>query len=87
MAIYGMGDDFDPATWELYVIKAKGDTLKLKMDDIKKFPKTEIIFNFKCIEGWSQITHWAGVKFSDFVKAYGLNEEGAMKYPWAQYTR
>src|SRR6185503_3344266 len=50
----GMSGDFDPSTWELYVIKAKGDTLTLKLEDIKKLPKTEIIFDFKCIEGWSQ---------------------------------
>jgi len=76
----GLGDDFDPETWELYVVKEKGDTLALKMEDIKKLPKTEIIFDFKCIEGWSQVTHWGGVKFSDFVKAYGLTNESAMKY-------
>jgi len=76
----GMGNDFDPATWQLYVIKKNGDTLTVNLDDIKKLPKTDIIFNFKCIEGWSQITHWAGVKFSDFVKAYHLDDEGSMKY-------
>ena len=76
----GMSNDFDPSTWELYVIKAKGDTLTLKLDDIKKLPRTEIIFDFKCIEGWSQVTHWGGVKFSDFMKAYGLTDELAMKY-------
>lgn len=76
----GLDDDFDPETWELYVIKEKGDTLALKIDDIKKLPKTEIIFDFKCIEGWSQVTHWGGVKFSDFVKAYGLTNESAMQY-------
>jgi hypothetical protein len=76
----GMSNDFDPSTWELHVIKKGGDTLMLNMDDIKKLPKTEIVFDFKCIEGWSQVTHWGGVKFSDFAKAYGLNEEVAMKY-------
>jgi DMSO/TMAO reductase YedYZ molybdopterin-dependent catalytic subunit len=76
----GMGDDFDPETWELYILKAKGDTLTLKLDDIKKLPKTEIVFDFKCIEGWSQITRWGGVKFSDFMKAYGLTDESAMKF-------
>ena len=34
----GLGNDFDPATWELYVIKKNGDTLLLKLDDIKKLP-------------------------------------------------
>lgn len=76
----GMGNDFDPATWKLYVIKTNGDTLALSLDDIKKLPKVDIIFNFKCIEGWNQIQHWAGVRFSDFLKAYGLADETQMKY-------
>ena len=76
----GMKTPFDPATWSMNVIKASGDTLKIKLDDIKKLPKTEIVFNFKCIEGWSQITHWGGIRFSEFMRAYGLSEESAMKY-------
>jgi hypothetical protein len=76
----GLGNDFDPATWEMYVLKAKGDTLILHLDDIKKLPKTEIVFNFKCIEGWNQISWWGGVKFADFIKAYNLTEEAGMKY-------
>jgi len=76
----GLGNDFDPASWSLHVVKKNGDTLALKLEDLKKLPKTEIVFNFKCIEGWNQITYWGGVKFSDFMKAYGLNEEAAMKY-------
>jgi DMSO/TMAO reductase YedYZ molybdopterin-dependent catalytic subunit len=76
----GMGDDFDPTTWKLQVIRKPGDTLFVSLDDIKKLPKTEIIFDFKCIEGWSQITHWGGVKFSDFVKACKLDSQSEMKY-------
>lgn len=71
---------FDTASWRLNVIRKAGDTLQLTLDDIKKLPRTEICFNFKCIEGWNQITWWAGVKFSDFVKAYHLDNEAAMKY-------
>jgi DMSO/TMAO reductase YedYZ molybdopterin-dependent catalytic subunit len=76
----GLKTTFDPATWQMYVLKKNGDTLKLKLDEIKKLPKTEIIFDFKCIEGWSQITYWGGVKFSDFIKAYNLGDEAALKY-------
>jgi DMSO/TMAO reductase YedYZ molybdopterin-dependent catalytic subunit len=76
----GLKTAFDPATWVMNVIRSKGDTLKVTLDEIKKLPKIEYAFNFKCIEGWSQITHWGGVKFSDFMKAYNLNEEAAMNY-------
>ncbi|MEO6611211.1 MAG: molybdopterin-dependent oxidoreductase [Chitinophagaceae bacterium] len=76
----GLKAAFDTAGWAMNVIRADGDTLKIKLDDIKKLPKTEIVFNFKCIEGWSQVTHWGGVRFADFIKAYGLKDEAAMKY-------
>jgi Oxidoreductase molybdopterin binding domain len=76
----GLKTSFDAAAWAMNVIKAKGDTLKITLDDIKKLPRIEFAFNFKCIEGWSQITHWGGVKFSEFMKAYKLTDEAAMKY-------
>lgn len=71
----GLGSSFDTAAWRLLIVKSIGDTLKLSLDEIKRLPKTEIIFDFKCIEGWSQVTHWAGVRFSEFAKYYGLSDE------------
>lgn len=76
----GLTSAFDTAAWAMNVVKANGDTLKIKLDDIRKLPKTEVVFNFKCIEGWSQVSWWGGVKFSDFIKAYGLEKEGNMQY-------
>lgn len=76
----GLGDDFDAAAWRLKVVRKAGDTLFLTLADIKALPKTEVIFDFKCIEGWSQVTHWGGVKFTDFIKKYELDSQAAMKY-------
>ena len=76
----GLSDDFNAAAWKLQVVKKPGDTLFITLAEIKALPKTEIIFDFKCIEGWSQITHWGGVKFSDFVKKYNLGSQSAMEY-------
>lgn len=76
----GMGKDFDAALWRLRVVKSPGDTLFLTLDDIKAMPKTDVVFDFKCIEGWSQVTHWGGVRFSDFMKRYNLNDQSQVKY-------
>jgi hypothetical protein len=77
----GLDEDiFDAATWKLQIVKSTGDTLFLTMDDIKKLPKIDVVFNFKCIEGWSQITWWSGVRFSEVIKRYGLEKETQMKY-------
>lgn len=76
----GLEDDVDTATWRLHVVKQKGDTLTLTLADIKKLPKKDIVFDFKCIEGWSQVTHWAGVPLKTFLQTYGLTEESKMAY-------
>lgn len=76
----GLNEDFDAAAWKLKVARAAGDTLSITLDEIKALPKTEIVFDFKCIEGWSQITHWGGVKFSDFAKKYNLADQTKMNY-------
>ena len=39
----------------------------VSLETIKQLPRTEMITELKCIEGWSTIVHWAGVRFSDFV--------------------
>jgi DMSO/TMAO reductase YedYZ molybdopterin-dependent catalytic subunit len=71
---------FDASTWKFEVTRASKEKLSLNMEDIRQLPKTEIVFDFKCIEGWSQISYWGGVRFSDFMKKYGLDTEAAMKY-------
>jgi len=77
---YGLKTPLDTNNWVMHVIRDKGDTLNVTLDEIKKLPKNEIVFDFKCIEGWSQITHWGGVKFSDFIHHFGLEKQAAMKY-------
>ena len=76
----GMSKNFEPSSWKLQLVRKPGDTSLISIEEIKALPKTEIIFDFKCIEGWSQVTHWGGVRFSDFVKKYGLDEQTKMQY-------
>ena len=44
--------------------------LLLTMDDMLKLPRHELVTQFKCIEGWSEIVHWAGIRMADFMEAY-----------------
>jgi DMSO/TMAO reductase YedYZ molybdopterin-dependent catalytic subunit len=75
----GMDGELD-TTWRLKVVRAPGDTLALTLDELRSLPKTEIVFDFKCIEGWSQVTWWGGVRFSDFLKKYNLVTQTGQKY-------
>lgn len=45
-----------------------------------KLPKKDLVFDFKCIEGWSQVTHWAGVPLRTFMQHYRLNGQAKMNY-------
>lgn len=73
-------DDFDPSKWSLTVNKKDGSKLNLSLKDIMRLPKSEIVYDFKCVEGWDQISHWGGVKFSDFIEHYDLREESKLGY-------
>jgi len=45
--------------------------LLLTLDDfIPKLPRQEFVTQFKCIEGWSEIVHWAGVRMADFLEMF-----------------
>lgn len=76
----GLTNNFDAAQWKLQLVKSSGDTIFISLDELKQLPKTEVIFDFKCIEGWSQVTYWGGVKFSDFAAKYGLVNEANLLY-------
>jgi DMSO/TMAO reductase YedYZ molybdopterin-dependent catalytic subunit len=68
----GMEGAFDAANWNLSIggLAGRTEDLVLSLADIKKLPRTEMTTELKCVEGWSIIVSWAGVRFSDFAAAY-----------------
>ncbi len=74
----GMDDDFDPDDWNLQVMpRAGGLPVTLNMDDIRKLPRYEETIDFKCVEGWSVVTQFAGARFSDFTAKFAPGSESA----------
>ncbi len=77
----GLEGEITAAEWRLHVggLAGRTDDLVLTFDDIKRLPRTEMTTEFKCIEGWSTIVHWAGVRFSDFAASYApKNRDGSI---------
>ena len=60
-----------------YKVKIESGDLKFEvtLDELKALPKHEIVFEFKCIEGWSQIQHWGGVRFVDVMNHYKIGQK------------
>jgi len=44
--------------------------LLLTMSDVKKLPHVEMVTQFKCIEGWSEIVYWGGACLRDFLAGF-----------------
>ena len=44
--------------------------LLLTMDDVTSLPHQELVTEFKCIEGWSQVVHWGGHRLADLISKY-----------------
>jgi hypothetical protein len=44
--------------------------LLLTMADVRKLPRVEMITEFKCIEGWSEIVYWVGCACVTFLKHF-----------------
>ena len=69
-------DDFDSANWKLHVVGLASDEegaegeRAFTLAQIKKLPRVEMITELKCIEGWSSIVQWAGVRLADFIAKY-----------------
>lgn len=85
----GLEGDVDVDAWRLQVTAAGEPLAELSLDDVRAMPFTETIFEFKCIEGWSQVTAFGGVRFSDFLAAVAPGQAGrpyvAMNTPSGEY--
>ncbi len=75
----GLEDEQDLAEWRLKLIPhgASQPSLELTMSDIRSLPEVQHITSLKCIEGWSCITKWTGVRLSDFTKKFAAGSEKA----------
>ena len=82
----GIKQPINTEKWQLEVINPDSKQSSFfQMDAIKALPKEEIIFDFKCIEGWDQIVHYGGIKFSDFLKKYNLGKKSGTD-EWYKYV-
>ena len=63
----------DPDDYELEVdgLVEKKDTWTL--EDLNALPQTVQVTRHICVEGWSAIGKWGGVKFSDFLQHIGAD--------------
>jgi DMSO/TMAO reductase YedYZ molybdopterin-dependent catalytic subunit len=85
----GMDAPADEAAWSLDLAPLGGAGRALNLADIRALPRYEETIEFKCIEGWSVVTRFAGARLSDFTAKFAPGSEKAayvgMNTPDKQY--
>lgn len=71
----GLDDDFDPAEWKLNLSAPGGREQAFTLDDIKALPRVEMTTELRCIEGWTQVVHWAGARLRDFAAKHQVKAD------------
>lgn len=69
----------EAAAWEIALTGTDGSALDpIPLSSITSdFEVHDMVWEHKCIEGWSNIVHWTGVRFADVLAAYAPSQESA----------
>lgn len=92
----GLGSEIDLARWKMELFSGDPESsrrIEVSMPELRALPRTETATEFKCIEGWSDVVSYAGVRFSDFLSYYkvGTRPDGgryryvALETPDSEY--
>jgi len=73
--VYHIADDVPavPAGWSLQVKGLCARPLSLSLDDLRKMPRTDIRVRHYCVEGWSAVASWHGVRLSEIARIAGAD--------------
>ncbi|MEL6894269.1 MAG: molybdopterin-dependent oxidoreductase, partial [Actinomycetota bacterium] len=71
--------DSEAAGWEISLTGTDGADLgAIPLSAIRSdFEVHDMVWEHKCIEGWSNIVHWTGVRFADVLRAYAPDQADA----------
>ena len=74
--------DVDGATYQLEIGGLVENKKSWTLPELNKLPEVSQITRHVCVEGWSAIGSWQGVRLSDFLKLIGADLTA--KYVWFQ---
>ncbi|NVJ54585.1 MAG: protein-methionine-sulfoxide reductase catalytic subunit MsrP [Campylobacteraceae bacterium] len=71
-----MAHTLDTSGWKITIDGLVDKEIEIDFDDlVKKFTLHERIYRFRCVEGWSMVVPWIGIKLSDFIKYVNPNSK------------
>ena len=70
--LIGLANEVDASGWQMNVQHEGGRGQTIRLPDIQALPRHDLVTELKCVEGWSEVMHFGGVRFVDFVTRFGL---------------
>jgi DMSO/TMAO reductase YedYZ molybdopterin-dependent catalytic subunit len=68
-------DESVRGVWRLEVSGAVRKPLSLTLQDLQKLPRRTQRVNHYCVEGWTAVAVWSGVRVSDIAKAAQITDD------------
>jgi DMSO/TMAO reductase YedYZ molybdopterin-dependent catalytic subunit len=62
-----------PQGWQLRVGGAVARPRSFSLDELQRLPRTEVRVRHYCVEGWSAVASWHGVRLRDLAAAVGAD--------------
>lgn len=64
-----------PPTWTLRVRGLVDRPLDLSLDELQRLTRTDLRVRHHCVEGWSAVASWNGVRIAELARAAGARPE------------
>ena len=62
-----------PGDWSLKVGGMVAHPMSFSLEQLQRLPATEMRVQHHCVEGWSAVASWRGVRVSDLAKLVGID--------------
>ena len=70
----GLFSPIDAKDWRMLAFGARGELAPkvFTLSEILTLPRVEVTTELRCVEGWTTIVRWSGVRLRDFASSTGL---------------
>ncbi len=67
--VWQLAHDFKTKPWQIEISGEVEKPRTIDLDDLlKALPLEERVYRFRCVEAWSMVVPWTGIKMKDFVE-------------------
>jgi DMSO/TMAO reductase YedYZ molybdopterin-dependent catalytic subunit len=75
--IYYISDSipYAPANWSLKVGGMVSHPMRLSLEQLQRLPRAEMRVQHHCVEGWSAVASWQGVRISEIARLAGVSRD------------